>query len=116
MQILETANHILGLEPTKDRRELSDEEYKATIEARNKAYQGYLARLTHKKQERYKHKRRDADKLCQRKKRAALNNDFLQMDEAFKKNNTSDAFRHVKSFKEGFKAAPYSAGIWMGNF
>jgi hypothetical protein len=39
------------------------------------------------------------------KKRAVLNNHFLQMDEDFTKNNTSDAFRCVKSFKEGFKAS-----------
>jgi hypothetical protein len=42
------------------------------------------------------------------KRGAALNKDLSQMDIDFKKNNTSDAFRCVKSFKEGFKASTIS--------
>jgi hypothetical protein len=72
MQILETANNILGPEPTKERREWFDEECKAAIEDRNKT-QEYLARPTRQKQDIYKEKRREIDKLCRRKKRAALN-------------------------------------------
>jgi hypothetical protein len=104
MQILETANNILGPEPTKERREWFDKECKATIEDRNKAHQEYLARPTRQKQDIYKEKRRETDKLCRRKKRAALNSYLLQMDDDFKKNNTSDTFKCVKRFKEGFKA------------
>jgi recombinational DNA repair ATPase RecF len=111
-QILETANDILGLEPTQDRREWFDEGCKATKEERNKTYQEYLGRPTLQKQEIYKQKRRDANKLCWRKKRAVLNNHFLQMDKDFKKNNTSDAFICVKSFKEKvLKLASYSVRI-----
>jgi hypothetical protein len=54
MQILETANDILGPEPTKERREWFDEECKAAIEDRNKAHQEYLARPICQKQEIYK--------------------------------------------------------------
>jgi hypothetical protein len=51
MQILETANDILGPEPTKERREWFDKECKTTIEDRNKPHQEYLARPTRQKQE-----------------------------------------------------------------
>jgi hypothetical protein len=57
MQILETANDILGLEPTKDRREWFEKECKAAIEERNKAYQEYVERPTHQKQEIHTHKK-----------------------------------------------------------
>jgi hypothetical protein len=88
----------------KERREWFDKECNATIEDRNKAHQEYLERPTHQTQEMYKEKRQETDKLCWRKKRAALNSYLLQTDKNFKKNNISDAFKCVKRFKEGFKA------------
>jgi hypothetical protein len=45
-QILETANDILGSEPTKVRRELFDKESNSNIKERNKAHQEYMARPT----------------------------------------------------------------------
>jgi recombinational DNA repair ATPase RecF len=114
MQILEKSNDIFGPEPTKERREWFDKECKATIEDRNKAHQEYLERPTHQKQEMYKEKRQETDKLCWRKKRAALNSYLLQTDKNFKKNNISDAFKCVKNLRKVLKLLLYFVGIQRG--
>ncbi|PSN47273.1 hypothetical protein C0J52_13339 [Blattella germanica] len=102
-QILDTAQTVLGTEPKREINEWFDEECQIKIEDRKKAYKEYLTRSTRQKYELYKNKRREADKICRKKKRTAINKYLIEMDEDLKDNRTFDGFKKVKHMREGYK-------------
>jgi hypothetical protein len=70
---------------------------------RNQAYNKYVSRPTRAKRTVYENKRRIADKICRKKKRAVLNEHLTKISEEFKDKNLNMAFKDVKSQREGFK-------------
>jgi hypothetical protein len=62
-----------------------------------------MSRPTRAKRTEYENKRRTADKICRKKKRAALNEHLTKISEEFKDKNLNMAFKDVKSRRECFK-------------
>jgi hypothetical protein len=69
---------------------------------RNQAYNKYISRPIRAKRTENENKRRIADNICRKKKRAALNEHLTKISEEFK-DNLNMAFKDVKSQREGFK-------------
>ena len=100
--ITKAAEEVIGFQGKRDKREWFDEECQEAINYKNKRYEEYIGRPTRIREEAYKDARRDADKICRRKKRVFLNNQLIQMEEDFKNNNSKKAFSQIKFLKNGF--------------
>ncbi|RNL66056.1 hypothetical protein D7I40_24495, partial [Citrobacter sp. MH181794] len=100
----EAANSILGHQNRRNGREWFDDECRQAIERRNDAYKAYLSRPTRVKHERFRELRRESDKICRKKKRAAVNNMLLQADEMMGVNNLRDAYRKFNTLRKGYQA------------
>jgi hypothetical protein len=71
--VIKAAILTLGFETKPRRNEWCDEDCEEAILVRNQAYNKYISRPTRAKRIEYENKRRIADKICRKKKRAALN-------------------------------------------
>jgi hypothetical protein len=71
--IKDAAETTLGFAPKQNSRDWFDEERRMAIEARNEARRQYLQRPTRAKEQEYRNHRREADKICKRKKRVPIN-------------------------------------------
>jgi hypothetical protein len=101
--VIKAAILTLGFETKPQRNEWYGEEFEEAISVRNQAYNKYISRCTRAKGTEYENKRRIADKMCRKKKRAALNEHLTKISEEFKDKNLNMAFKDVKSQREGFK-------------
>jgi hypothetical protein len=101
--VIEEAILTLGFGTKPRRKEWYDEECEEAISVRNRAYNKYIRRPTRAKRTEYQNKRRIADKICRKKKRAALNEHLTKISEEFKDKNLNMAFKGVKSQRESFK-------------
>jgi hypothetical protein len=101
--VIEEAILTLGFETKPRRKEWYDEECEAAISVRNRAYNKCIRRPTRAKRTEYQNKRRIADKICRKKKRAALIEHLTKISEEFKDKNLNMAFKGVKSQRESFK-------------
>jgi hypothetical protein len=70
---------------------------------RNLVYNKYISRPTRAKRTEYENTRMVADKICRKKKTAALNKHLTKISEEFKDKNLDMAFKDVKSQREIFK-------------
>jgi hypothetical protein len=101
--VIKSATLTLGFETKPRRNEWYDEEREEAISVRNQAYNKYISRPTRAKITEYENMRRIADKICRKKKRAALNEHLTKISEEFNDKNLNMAFKDVKSQREGFK-------------
>jgi hypothetical protein len=51
----------------------------------------------------YERERRIGDKICRKKKREALNEHMIKINEEFQTQNVHMVFKEIKSQREGFK-------------
>jgi hypothetical protein len=89
----------LGFEPKQNSRDWFDEECRT---ARNYARRQYLQRPTRAKEQEYRNHRREADKICRRKKSVAINERLQQIEEDFVNNDLVWAYKEVNTVKRGF--------------
>jgi hypothetical protein len=98
--VIKAAISTLGFETKPRRNEWYDEECEAVISVRNQAYNKYISKPTRAKRTEYENKGRITDKICRKKKRAAVNEHLTKIGEEFKDKNLNMAFKDVKSPKE----------------
>jgi hypothetical protein len=101
--VIKAAILTLEFEKKPRRNEWYDEECEEAISGRNQAYNKYISRPIRAKRTEYKNMRRIADKICRKKKRAALNEHLIKICEEFKEKKLNMAFKDVKSQRDGFK-------------
>ena len=75
------AEEVLGYQGKQDRRLWFDEDCQVAINHKNDKYKEYIGRPTRIREEAYKEARRNAVKICRRKKRVFLNKHLLDVEE-----------------------------------
>jgi hypothetical protein len=100
--IKDAVETTLGFAPKRNSRDWFDKECRMAIEARNEARQQYLQCPTRVKEQEYKNRRREADKICKQEKRVAINERLQQIEEDFVNDDLVWAYKEVNTFKRGF--------------
>lgn len=103
----------IGYEERIPRNEWYDDECAASLEERNVARKIYLGRPTRIKYKEYQEKRRIANHICRRKKRAVYNKRLEEMEKNFKENNLKQAYKEVNYNRKGY--APKTNLIRIGD-
>jgi hypothetical protein len=99
--IKDAAETTLEFAPKRNSRDWFNEECRTAIGARNEARRQYLQRPTRAKEQEYRDYRREADWICRRKKRVAINERLQQMEEDFVNNDLVWEYKEVSTFKRG---------------
>jgi hypothetical protein len=97
--MLESTEETIETRGKHIRNERWDEECKAAISRKNNRRKRCLQKRTRANQEQYTQARKEANKICEEKKKQCLNNRIQQVEEAHKQNETRKFFKDIRTFQ-----------------
>lgn len=101
--ITNTAEEVLGMQPSIVRAEWFDEECQQALDERNQVRVKMLQRMTRATKTEYQVKRREAKAICQRKKRELEKKRLVDMEEMYDKKEVRNFYTRAREMKRGFQ-------------
>lgn len=99
------AEETIGFQPIKARNEWYDSECRDAVAARNEAHKEKLSRPTRAKQLHFEQLRREADKICRKKKRKWQNDALRKVQDKLQNRDCiRAAYKDIRIIRDGYKA------------
>lgn len=112
----ETAEEVLGFEERVERAGWYDGECKKAVEERNEARKKMINRTTRSNTEEFIKKRKEADRICRRKKREFERKWIMDLEKEYNDQEVRKFYKRVQEMKKGFQPRTVFCRDKEGNF